>query len=75
MASRGWISACLFIVFFSFKPSDPHLTVYLVHSKHLSEEDVNSKVYPVSTYAYLPLLLLAGLATGTFLCVCKTLFT
>jgi hypothetical protein len=51
---------CAFIGLLSFKPSEPHLTTYLVDNVGLSDDDVNNYVYPVWTYSYLPLLILLG---------------
>jgi hypothetical protein len=44
----------------STQPSEPHLTAFLTANKHLSDDVVNDQVYPVSTYAYLPALILAA---------------
>lgn len=42
------------------QPSEPHLTRYFVDHKGFLPGVVNNEIYPVWTYAYLPLLLLAA---------------
>ena len=52
---------CLFVFLLEFKPSEPHLTLFLQEKKGLTEDQVNNEVYPVSTYTYLCTLLLSCL--------------
>jgi len=54
---------CCFIWLLSFKPSEPHLTDYLI-SRGFSEDQVNSVIYPVWGYAYLALLIISFLTFG-----------
>mmetsp|Transcript_105169 Transcript_105169/g.201917 ORF Transcript_105169/g.201917 Transcript_105169/m.201917 type:complete len:459 (+) Transcript_105169:139-1515(+) len=65
--SRCWgntleyIRTSSFIFCLSFKPSEPHLTQYLVSVKGLTEQQVNDDVYPCFTYSsFVILLLVAG---------------
>mmetsp|Transcript_13256 Transcript_13256/g.48273 ORF Transcript_13256/g.48273 Transcript_13256/m.48273 type:complete len:479 (-) Transcript_13256:1483-2919(-) len=52
---------CVFIFLLEFKPSEPHLTVYLQEKEGLTltEDQVNDEVYPVSTYVYFCTLLVS----------------
>ena len=52
---------CLFVFLLEFKPSEPHLTIFLQEKKGLPEDQVNNEVYPVSTYTYLCTLLVSCL--------------
>lgn len=45
---------------FCSQPSEPHLTRYLVDNKAFSSHVVNDEIYPVWTYAYLPLLFISA---------------
>jgi hypothetical protein len=37
------------------QPSEPHLTFYLVNTKHFTDDEVNDEVYTVWTYSFFPL--------------------
>ncbi|EER09538.1 conserved hypothetical protein [Perkinsus marinus ATCC 50983] len=52
---------CTFTFFLAFKPSEPHLTTYLRETKGFTDDQINSQIYPWSTYACIPFLLIGGL--------------
>lgn len=55
-----YVRTSSFIFFLSFKPSEPHLTRYLVEVKNFTHAQVNDDIYPV--YTYVSMLLLVALA-------------
>eukprot|EP00501_MAST-03F_sp_TOSAG23-6_P001791 GSMAST32.ASY1.ANO1.1869.1 assembled CDS len=57
---KSSLQLCSFIIFLSFKPSEPHLSAYLIDEVGLSKSEVNDSVYPIWTYAYFVSLLLFG---------------
>lgn len=58
--SLDYVRTSSFIFFLSFKPSEPHLTRYLVEVKNFTHAQVNNDIYPV--YTYVSMLLLVTLA-------------
>ncbi|KAA0154102.1 hypothetical protein FNF29_02725 [Cafeteria roenbergensis] len=57
---RRIAAIALFVFLLAFKPSEPHLTRYLQDEKGFSSHVVNDEIYPVWTYAYLPLLFVSA---------------
>ncbi|KAF4758949.1 hypothetical protein FOZ63_031904 [Perkinsus olseni] len=51
---------CAFTFFLAFIPSEPHLTTYLREIKGFTDDQINSQIYPWSTYACIPFLLVGG---------------
>ena len=51
---------CLFCFFFWFKPSEPFLVPYLVHTKGFSIREINEEIFPVYVYAFFAWTLLSG---------------
>ena len=47
--------------FFNFQPSEPFLTYYLEHGKHLSSDALNARVWPCDTYGALAFTIPAAL--------------
>ena len=51
---------CSFCFFFWFKPSEPFLVPYLVHTKGFSIREINEEIFPVYVYAFFARTLLSG---------------
>ena len=51
---------CSFCFFFWFKPSEPFLVPYLVHTKGFSIREINEEIFPVYVYAFFAWTLLSG---------------
>jgi hypothetical protein len=50
---------CTCFVGVRVQPSEPHLTSYLRHVKGFTDDQVNNDIYPVWTYAYFALMVVA----------------
>jgi hypothetical protein len=57
---------CAVGFFMNIKPSEPYLTKYLRDYKHLSETELNEKVWPWNTYASFALLVPMAYLTEAF---------
>eukprot|EP00927_Polykrikos_kofoidii_P018532 TRINITY_DN18596_c0_g1_i5.p1 TRINITY_DN18596_c0_g1~~TRINITY_DN18596_c0_g1_i5.p1 ORF type:complete len:436 (-),score=56.36 TRINITY_DN18596_c0_g1_i5:31-1338(-) len=55
-----YVRCTVFMLLFSFKPSEPHLSKYLEEVMHLSQQQRDAEVYPIDTYGSLVVVALVG---------------
>ncbi|CAL1134853.1 unnamed protein product [Cladocopium goreaui] len=62
MAATASYLQCIGLIFFwSFKPSEPHLSAYLVEVKHFSKHQRDAEIYTVYSYGSLVVVTLCAL--------------